>query len=97
MSKPDDSVSTHTLGRHTMVDVGMLAQRAADNALEAVQEVRKLREDWREIRRPFMRPWYERGAGAALVVVVLVFVILYATRTSSAHAQDPSPSVQAGR
>lgn len=105
---PDDTSpnggATHTLGKHTLVDVGELAVRAADHAVEARDTVQRLegvvmRHDAQLVEvltlsKAAVLPQarairYAAMVGAgALVVIALAFVTL-AARVSSADSGSP--------
>lgn len=83
-------------GDYSKINDRLLLERTADGMLELRQDHRRLRNEVRLVLRPYARPWYERGAPAAIALVLILWFAWTTMHTSSA-APEPTHATQANR
>lgn len=83
-------------GDYSAINDRALLERTADGMLETRAEVRRLRDEVRQALKPYARPWYERGAPAAIALVLILWFAWTTMHTPSA-AVEPTHATQANR
>lgn len=81
--------------RYSLLDIGSLAERAADRAMEAVQVASRCEAKLDLALRPITRPWYVNAAIAVIAACMVVVTVAVVVRGVPIASAAPEPRAQA--